>query len=129
MPSSADYSHTSVRGKVHDTSEIRTVEDGAEVAGTRLTLSTIGGLIPFELKGFEAPAGQGDWVEIFYARAPTIDVPHPVYFHNKGTGVLTEIDYGIKRCAAQGGSTEGWAIALLKREARYFAYEHSGVTT
>jgi len=128
VPSSAHYSHIAIKGKVHETSEIRTVDDGSEVTGTRVMLSTIGGLIPVELKGFRAPAGQGDWVEIFFAKIQNVDVPYPIYFHNKATDALTEIEHTIWRCAATNGSTEDWAIALLKREVRYFAYEHSGVT-
>ncbi|WP_149906554.1 hypothetical protein [Mesorhizobium sp. SARCC-RB16n] len=115
-------------GKVHETAEITSIEGGVELAGTRLILSTAGGLLPVELRGFRAPASVGDWVEVFLSRVPTVDTPYPVFLHNKATGMMAEIEYGIWKCAASGGgSTEDWAIALLKREARYFAYEHSGV--
>ncbi|RWO36208.1 hypothetical protein [Mesorhizobium sp.] len=76
---------------VHATAEIKTVDDDVELSGTRLTLSTPGGLMAIELKGFTVPAVDGDWVEIFYAKIMTVDAPYPIYFHNKTTNTLTAI--------------------------------------
>lgn len=91
VPSAAHYTHRSVKGMVHATAEIKTVDDDVELSGTRLTLSTPGGLMAIELKGFTVPAVDGDWVEIFYAKIMTVDAPYPIYFHNKTTNTLTAI--------------------------------------
>ncbi len=129
VPSTAYYTHLSVKGIVHDTAEIKTVEDGIDLPGTRLTLSTPGGLMPIELRGFKVPAAEKDWVEIFYAKIMTVDVPYPIYFHNKATNTLTEMEHSIRRCAARNDPREvDKGIELVKREVRYFAYERSGVT-
>ncbi|AZO44947.1 hypothetical protein EJ076_29515 [Mesorhizobium sp. M7D.F.Ca.US.005.01.1.1] len=129
VPNTAYYSHSSFLGMVHDTAEIKTIEDGVELAGTRLTLSYVGGLISLDFPAFVAPAVQKDWVEIFYAKIPTVDVPYPIYFHNKRTNTLGEMEHSIRRCAVRHDPQEEIVgIALVKREVRYFAYEKSGVT-
>ncbi|RWD28702.1 MULTISPECIES: hypothetical protein [unclassified Mesorhizobium] len=129
MPSTAHYTHRSVKGMVHATVEIKTVDDDVELSGTRLTLSTPGGLMVIELKGFTVPAVDRDWVEIFYAKIMTVDAPYPIYFHNKTTNTLTAMEHSIKRCAARNDPREvDRGIELVKREVRYFAYERSGVT-
>ena len=128
-PASAYYEPWSFLGLVHDIEQIKTVEDGQELAGTRLTLSYTGELLPMDFPGFVAPAEKKDWVEIFYAKIPTVDVRYPIYFHNKRTNSLAEMEHSIRRCATRYDKREvEIQMNLVKREVRYFAYERSGVT-
>lgn len=127
VPSTAHYTHRSVKGMVHATAEIKTVDDDVELSGTRLTLSTPGGLMAIELKGFTVPAVDRDWVEIFYAKIMTVELPilstfttrpptrsrrwstassavRPATTHGRWTGGLSwsSVRYGILPTSGQG---------------------------